>query len=116
MESNGDEHERVMRFPTDITMVSSLLEAVRGHVLAHTMDLNYLTLIVNIGMAEQRRLRVTANVSTPLMSELSTETVESYGSETSDNSHPWSTWHVKYHLSSCDIFWYMYALVPYICV
>ncbi len=59
------------------------------------MDLNCLTWIVSLGMAEQRRLRATFVVITPLVSSLSTVTIEaSTGGEESCTFHPWSTWDV----------------------
>jgi hypothetical protein len=46
-------------------------------------------------MAEQRRLRATFVVVTPLVSLLSTVTVEALtGGEESCTFHPWSTWDV----------------------
>jgi hypothetical protein len=46
-------------------------------------------------MAEQRRLRATFVVITPLVGSLSTMTVEaSTGGEESYTFHPWSTWDV----------------------
>jgi len=59
------------------------------------MDLNYLTWIVSLGMAKQRRLRATSVVITPLVSSLPTVTVEaSTRGEESYTFHPWSTWDV----------------------
>jgi hypothetical protein len=59
------------------------------------MDLNYLTWIVSFGMAEQRRLKVTSVVITPLVSSLPTVTIEaSAGGEESCTFHPWSAWDV----------------------
>jgi hypothetical protein len=46
-------------------------------------------------MAEQRRLRATFVIVTPLVSSLPTVIVEaSTGGEESDIFHPWSTWDV----------------------
>jgi hypothetical protein len=59
------------------------------------MDLNCLTWIISLGMAEQRRLRATSVVVTPLVSSLPTVMVEaSAGGEESCTFHPWSTWDV----------------------
>jgi hypothetical protein len=59
------------------------------------MDLNYLTWIVSLGMAKQRRLRATSVVVTPLLNLLPTMTVEaSNGGEESCTFHLWSTWDV----------------------
>jgi len=59
------------------------------------MDMNYLTWIVSLGMAEQHQLRATSVVVTPLVSSLPTVTVEaSTGGEESCTFHPWNTWDV----------------------
>jgi hypothetical protein len=59
------------------------------------MDLNYLTWIVSLSMAEQRRLRATSVVVTPIMSSLPTVTVEALAEgKESCTFHPWSTWDV----------------------
>jgi hypothetical protein len=56
------------------------------------MDLNCLTWIVSLGMAEQRQLRTTSVVVTPLVSSLPIVTVEtSVRGEESCTFHPWST-------------------------
>ncbi|PTQ43569.1 hypothetical protein MARPO_0024s0079, partial [Marchantia polymorpha] len=49
--------ERAMGFLTGLTAASSISEALRRQVLGHAMDLNCLTWIVSLGLAEQRRLR-----------------------------------------------------------
>jgi hypothetical protein len=59
------------------------------------MDLNCLTWIVNLGMVEQRWLKATSIVVTPLVSLLPTVTGEaSAGGEESCTFHPLSTWDV----------------------
>jgi hypothetical protein len=59
------------------------------------MDLNCLIWIVNLGMAEQRRLKATSIVITPLVSSLPTVTVEaSTRAKENCTFHPWSTWDV----------------------
>ncbi len=59
------------------------------------MDLNYLTWIVDLGMVEQRRLRATFVIVTPLVSSLPTVTIEaSVRGEESCTFHPWNTWDV----------------------
>jgi hypothetical protein len=59
------------------------------------MDLNCLIWIVNLGMVEQRRLRATSVVVTPLVSSLPIVTIgASTGGEESCTFHPWSTWDV----------------------
>jgi hypothetical protein len=59
------------------------------------MDLNYLTWIVSLGMAEQHRFKATSVIVTPLVNSLPTMTVEaSIGGEESCTFHPWNTWDV----------------------
>ncbi|KAH8952462.1 hypothetical protein BDL97_09G086500 [Sphagnum fallax] len=95
VEPNADERERAMGFPTGMTFVPSIYEASRQQVLGQAMDLNCLTWIVSLGMAEQRRLKATFVIVTPLVSSLPTGTVEaSTGGEESYTFHPWSTWDV----------------------
>jgi len=84
-----------MGFPTRMTFVPSISEASRRQMLGQAMDLNYLTWIVNLGRAEQCRLRATFVVVTPLVSSLSTMMVEaSTRGEESYTFHPWNTWDV----------------------
>ncbi|CAK9275493.1 unnamed protein product [Sphagnum jensenii] len=95
VEPNADERERVMGFPTGMTFVPSISEASHRQVLGQAMDLNCLTWIVSLGMAEQHRLRATFVIVTLLVSSLPTVTVEaSTGGEESYTFHPWSTWDV----------------------
>jgi hypothetical protein len=95
VEPNADEREHAMGFPTGVTSVPSISEASRRQMLGQAMDLNCLTWIVSLGMAEQRRLRATSIIMTPLVSSLPTVTVEaSTGGEESCTFHPWSTWDV----------------------
>jgi hypothetical protein len=95
VEPNVNERERAMGFPTGVTSVPSIFEASRRQVLGQVMDLNYLTWIVNLGMVEQRWLKATFVIVTPLVSLLPTMTVEvSTGGEESCTFHPWSTWDV----------------------
>ncbi len=95
MEPNADERERAMGFPRGVTSVPSIFEASRRQVLGQAMDLNCLTWIVKLGMAEQHRLRATSIIVTPLVSSLPTVTVEaSTRGEENCTFHPWSTWDV----------------------
>jgi hypothetical protein len=88
VEPNADERERAMGFPTRVTLVPSISEASRRHVLGQAMDLNCLTWIVSLGMVKQHRLRATSIVVTPLVSLLPTMTVEaSTGDEESCTFH-----------------------------
>ncbi len=52
MEPNIDERERAMGFPSRVTSIPSISEASRRQVLSQAMDLNCLTWIVSLGMAE----------------------------------------------------------------
>jgi hypothetical protein len=64
-------------------------------VLGQAMDLDCLTWIVSLGMAEQRWFRATFVVITPLVNSLSTVMVAALtGAEESCSFHPWSTWDV----------------------
>jgi hypothetical protein len=95
VEPNANERERAMGFPTGVTSVLSIFEASSRQVLGQAMDLNCLTWIVSLGMAEQHRLKTTSIVVTPLVSSLPTVMVEaSIGGEESCTFHPWSTWDV----------------------
>jgi len=95
VEPNVDERERAMGFLTGMTFVPSNSEASCRQVLGQAMDLNCLTWIVSLGMAEQRRLRATFVLVTFLVSSLSTVTVEaSNGGKESYTFHPWRTWDV----------------------
>jgi hypothetical protein len=87
-------HEAVHTGMT-VTSVLFISEASRRQVLGQAMDLNCLTWIVSLGMAEQCRLKATFVVITPLVSSLPIVTVEaSAGGEESCTFHPWSTWDV----------------------
>jgi hypothetical protein len=89
VEPNINEKERVMGFPTRVTLVPSIYEASCRQVLGQAMDLNCLTWIVSFGMVEQCRLRATFVVVTPLVSLLPTVMVEaSTGGEESCTFHP----------------------------
>src|SRR5450759_3272689 len=82
-----------MGFATGVTAVPSISEASRRQVLGQAMDLNCLTWVISLGMAEQRRLRATSVVLRPLVSSLPTGTVEALaGGEESSIAHTWSTW------------------------
>jgi hypothetical protein len=59
------------------------------------MDLNCLTWIVSLGMAEQCRLKAKTVILTPLVNSLPTVTVEALiGGKESCIFHPWNTWDV----------------------
>ena len=56
VEPNADESERAMGFPIGTTNVSGISEHQRQFLLGQTMDLNCLTWIVCLLVAEQKRL------------------------------------------------------------
>lgn len=93
MEPTADERERVMGFPTGVTVAPSVSEASRRQVLGQAMDLNCLTWIVSLGMAEQRRLRALAGTTPHSTCSLPPETVQaSAGGERGSACHPWCAW------------------------
>jgi hypothetical protein len=59
VEPNADERERAMGFPTSTTNVHSMSEQQRRFLLGQAMDLNCLTWIVSLVVAEQRQLAST---------------------------------------------------------
>ncbi|CAM6087470.1 unnamed protein product [Calypogeia fissa] len=85
-----------MGFATGVTAVPSISEASRRQVLGQVMDLNYLTWIVSLGMAEQCRLRTAYVIARPLVSVLPSEMSEApAGGEEAVVQHPWRTWNVS---------------------
>ncbi|CAM6115131.1 unnamed protein product [Calypogeia fissa] len=96
VEPNADERERAMGFSTGVTAVPSISEASRRQVLGQAMDLNCLTWIFSLGMAEQRRLRTAGVISRPLVSVLPVGTLGApAGGEEVVEEHPWRTWNVS---------------------
>ncbi len=75
MEPNTDERKHAMGFPTRMTSIPSISKASRRQMLGQAVNLKCLTLIINLGVAEQRRLKTTSVVVTPLVSSLPTVTV-----------------------------------------
>ncbi|CAM6122945.1 unnamed protein product [Calypogeia fissa] len=85
-----------MGFTTGVTAVPALSEASRRHVLGQAMDLNCLTWIVSLGMAEQRRLQMAGVITRPLVSVLPAGALEATaGGEEAVVEHPWRTWNVS---------------------
>jgi hypothetical protein len=64
VEPNANERVCAMGFLTGVTSVPSISEASCQQVLGQVMDLNCLTWIVSLGMAEQRWLRATSVIVT----------------------------------------------------
>jgi len=56
MEPNADERERAMGFPTGTTNVPGISEQQRRGLIGQAMDLNCLTWVVSLLVAEQKRL------------------------------------------------------------
>jgi hypothetical protein len=95
-EPSADERERAMGFPTGTTHAASITEAARRQVLGQAMDLNCLTWIVALGMAEQRRM-LAMGVSTglPSMCSLPSGTSEARaGGIKVEERYPWTSWDV----------------------
>ncbi|KAL3688001.1 hypothetical protein R1sor_014310 [Riccia sorocarpa] len=78
-EPNADERERAMGLMTRTTTVPTISEMTRRQVLGQAMDLNCLTWIVSLGLAEQRRLRTTGITTLPLGNPLPTRTMKDLG-------------------------------------
>ncbi|CAM6104218.1 unnamed protein product [Calypogeia fissa] len=96
VEPNADERERAMGFTTGVTAVPSISEASRRQVLGQVMDLNCLTWIVSLGMAQQRRLRTAHVIARPLVSVLPSGMSEApAGGEEAVVQHPWRTWNIS---------------------
>ncbi|CAM6104272.1 unnamed protein product [Calypogeia fissa] len=76
VEPNVDEQERAMGFVTGTTTVPEFSEATRRQLLGQVMDLNCLTWVVALGLAEQWRMRTTLVASYPLVSLQPTEMVQ----------------------------------------
>lgn len=73
---NTYKRERAMGYSTGTTKTPLVSKASCRQVLGQAMDLNCLSWIVSLGLAEQQRLRSDLVVSTALVSPLSTGTVE----------------------------------------
>ena len=65
VEPNANEQERAMGFPTGTTALGTLTEEARRQVLGQAMDLNCLTWIVSLGLAEQARMVSTGVLPIP---------------------------------------------------
>lgn len=68
VEPTADERERAMGFATGTTAVGSVSESSRRQVLGQAMDLNCLTWIVSLSIAEQLRMRSAGVTDHPLVS------------------------------------------------
>jgi hypothetical protein len=100
VEPNADERERAMGFPTGTTNVNGISEQQRRFLLGQAMDLNCLTWIVSLVVAEQRRLASTlighmgfyelrSAMEPP---HLVTRPRKVVGGERASIAHPWNLW------------------------
>jgi hypothetical protein len=100
VEPNADERERAMGFPTGTTNVPGLSEHQRRFLLGQAMDVNYLTWIVSLVVAEQKPLASSlvgymgfyelraAMEPSPLVMMPS----KVVGGEEACTAHPWDMW------------------------
>jgi hypothetical protein len=100
VEPNANECERAMGFPTGTTNVNGISEQQRRFLLGQAMDLNYLTWVVSLVVAEQRRLASTlighmgfyelrSAMEPP---HLVTRPRKAVGGERASIAHPWNLW------------------------
>ena len=100
VEPNTDERERAMGFPTSTTNVHCISEQQRRFLLGQAMDLNCLTWVVSLVVAEQRRLASTLIgrmgfhelrlAMKPL--HLFIRPSKVVGDERASIAHPWNLW------------------------
>jgi hypothetical protein len=97
VEPNADEKERAMGFPTATTNVHGISEHQRRFLLGKAIDINYLTWIVSLVVAEQKRLasslvgymgfyELRAAMEPPLLVMMPSKMV---GDEEASIIHPW---------------------------
>jgi hypothetical protein len=100
VEPNADERERAMGFPTDTTSVPGLSEHQPRFLLGQAMDVNCLTWIVSLVVAEQKRLasslvgymgfyELRAAMEPPPLVTMPNKVV---GGEEASTAHPWDMW------------------------
>jgi hypothetical protein len=103
VEPNTDECERAMGFSTGTTNVHGISEQQRRFLLGQAMDLNCLTWVVSLVVAEQRRLASTligqmgfyelrSAMESP---HLVTRPRKMVGGERASIAHPWNLWGVE---------------------
>jgi hypothetical protein len=103
VEPNADERERAMGFPTGTTNVHGISEQQRRFLLGQAMDLNCLTWVVSLVVAEHRRLASTlighmgfyelrSAMEPP---HLVTRPHKVVGGERASIAHPWNLWDVE---------------------
>ena len=91
-EPSAHERERAMGFPTGTTDAIGVTEAARRQVLGQAMDLNCLTWIVALGLAEQRRIHSTRVAALSLACSLPTGIGKARAGGTRvKKRHPWTS-------------------------
>jgi hypothetical protein len=88
-EPTANERERAMGFATGTTVADGVTEASRRHLLGQAMDLNFLTWVLSLGVAEQRRMRATCVTTSPLVCSLPLPVLEA---RAGGERHPWTSW------------------------
>jgi hypothetical protein len=100
VEPNTDERERAMGFPTGTTNIPGLSEHQRRFLLGQAMDVNCMTWIVLLVVAEQKWLasslvgymgfyELRAAMEPPLLVMMPSKVV---GGEEASIAHPWDMW------------------------
>jgi hypothetical protein len=100
VEPNVDERDGAMGFPTGTTNVPGLLEHQRRFLLGQAMDVNYLTWIASLVVAEQKPLasslvgymgfyELRAAMESPPLVMMPSKVV---GGEEASTTHPWDMW------------------------
>jgi hypothetical protein len=103
MEPDADERERAMGFPTGTTNVHGISEQQRRFLLGQAMDLNCLTWVISLVVAEQRRLASTlighmdfyelrSAIEPP---HLVIRPHKVVGGERASIAHPWNLWGIE---------------------
>jgi hypothetical protein len=103
VEPNADERKRTMGFPTSTTNVHSISKQQRQFLLDQAMDLNCLTWVDSLVVAEQRRLASTlighmdfyelrSAMEPP---HLVTRPSKVVGGERASIAHPWNLWGIE---------------------
>ena len=91
------EQERAMEFVIGTTAVFDMFEVAQRHVLGQAMDLNCLTWIVSLALAEQQRLHVIfLSISTSMCSlPIGADEARAGGDRVRVvDQHPWKLWDV----------------------
>jgi hypothetical protein len=100
VEPNADERERAMGFPAGTTNVLGLSEHQQRFLLGQAMDVNCLTWIVSLVVAEQKQLasslvgymgfyELRAAMEPPPLVMMPSKVV---GGEEASTAHPWDMW------------------------